>query len=67
MHQWTLEDEDRTCERNAMDPREARGSACRSVRDARTRNVRKRENVKPARYTSAQIANCVGTRDVPNS
>jgi len=66
-HQWTLEDEDRTCERNAMDPREVRGSACRSARDVRTRNARKRENAKPARYTSARIANCVGTRDVPNS
>jgi hypothetical protein len=27
-----LEDEDRTCERNAMDPREACGSACRNAK-----------------------------------
>jgi hypothetical protein len=39
-HQWTLEDEDRTCERNAMDPREARSSACQNTKNARMRNPR---------------------------
>jgi hypothetical protein len=42
MHQWTLEDEDRTCEQNAMDPREARSSACQSTKNAC-------ENAKPTR------------------
>jgi hypothetical protein len=40
MHQWTLEDEDRTCEWNAMDPREARSSACRNAKNARMQNTR---------------------------
>jgi len=39
MHQWTLEDEDRTCEWNAMDPREARGSTCQSAKNARMQNT----------------------------
>jgi len=35
MHQWTLEDEDRTCKWNAMDPREAHSSACQSAKNVR--------------------------------
>jgi len=62
MHQWTLEDEDRTCERNAMDPREARGSACQSAKNARMRNMRKRETreiCKCVNYELCGIAKCV--------
>jgi len=74
-HQWTLEDEDKTCERNAMDPREARGSACRSTKNARMRNMRKcetREICECMNYElcgiarHAQYVRCVKTRGIWN-
>jgi len=75
-HQWTLEDEDRTCERNVMDPREARGSACQSAKNARMRNMWKRETREICECTNyelcgiaecAQYVRCVKTRGIWNA
>jgi hypothetical protein len=49
MHQWTLEGEDRTCEWNVTDPREAHGSACRSAKNARMRKMQECEKCENAK------------------
>jgi hypothetical protein len=80
-HQWTLEDKDRTCKQNVMDPREAHGSACQSVKNARMQkcemwNMWKHETheiCKCAKYElcgiakCAQHVRCVKTREIWNA
>jgi hypothetical protein len=76
MHQWTLEDEDRTCKWNAMDPREARGSTCQSMKNARMWNMRKCKTHEICKCTNyelcgimkcAQYVRCVKTQGIWNA